>query len=578
MSAARILVRVLWMAMALAAVPLAAQTPSSHPDSDRHYERGKALREQGALAEARSEFEQAIALYPYAVWAMAEHGRANLAMGNVADARQDLERARALEAELSDISLRAASNQSDLSADERAAIMDRRMEGLVRFRSAEILFRLEAEYDAATGDVAAVAARCREDDVQNIVLTSLLPTMAGSTDATEQAWGMWLMQTWVDACPTDWNMRRALGKTLIHMGNYEAAGPHLAAVQRNDPGRFGLIESEDENDLIALYQSRQYPEALQLARQFSRSWPLALAGPYIGSRAAFYLDRYREQLALDVRSAELDPGPVDAYTLELSGIAHAVLGDYAAARSALDRSVALDPAAVEARKWRIVAIYAAAGKGQAIQAGRSEQNPMSEFEVLEISYYGTLDFAERAERSGNSYAALANYALALRALQDFVATSQVGTTWAINEEANLSAKVLAIYRGMPAKPVIAPAARPFIREAEAAAQRKDSLAAAAAYQKAVEQSPWTAQLRYNHALALAGRFLNNLPWAVSEMQRFIALAPGDRRVAQGQAKIAQWQSMIERTSRACQGRVGYDLMRTKGVVAPQLLLQPLESC
>lgn len=539
--------------------------------SAKHFRDGLELARQGQLEAARGEFLRALEFYPRADWVAIELGLLELATGDGNAARQAFERARMLEAQRTEFYIRLPSQWGNLTEAETEAVMDYYTAG------GTPIYRLEIAFAGFTRDAAAVAEQCHRDSpAMRSVAETFIGELVASSDPARRDQGMWLFETWIEACPTDWFMVQSYGQTLVNQREFERAGPYLAHAYRNLRERHRENGYSNPDEFVALYQTHQYREAFEYALDHARNRLPTTEAFYVAAQSAFHLDRYREQIALAARAAELNSEALNDGVLLRLGIAHAALGDHAAALAHLDGAVALNPADEVTRQWRLVAVYAAQGREQAIEAGAAQGLWRSN--VLELAYLGTFDFAERSERAGNHYTALGNYALALRALRDFYRGSSIGTDQTIDEAGRLSARISAIRQALPVEPAIAPEALPFVRQAEEAARRRDAVAAATAYEEAVARSPWSAELRYNHALALGGQSLNDLPWAIEEMQQFFALAPGDPKASEGQRLIVTWQGMIDRAVAACGGRVTRDPVRTKGIAAPQLVLPALESC
>jgi tetratricopeptide (TPR) repeat protein len=535
---------------------------------ETHFSRGEFFESEGLLVAARDDFQDATILDPLSIVYVLALGRVELALGNPDGAFRAVTRAHELDRERQRQFERLYTDLKDLPRAEQDAIIAR-ASGVPW----DDIFKLEFEYYAAVQDRSAIAAlECPAMAALGSQLDRHLPAMARDTNPVRRERGLWLLRTLTEVCPADgtaaWNYARAL-----YAAGDERAGPQLAAAFRQTGD--GSLD-----DLEALYRTSQYREAYALATSHAVKDPLSVNDPFIGSFAAFHLDRYRDQIALAERAQELTSEATIVELLQRTGMSYAVLGNHAAARATLERAVGLAPSDTPARQWRMVEIYALEGKDALIAAGRAEPYYMTASQSLELAYLGMHDIAERSERSGNLYAAMSNYALALRALDDFHRDGGPGTDWALGEHATVLATIDRLQATVPVKLGIAPEAMPFVRQAEQAARRKDARAAAGFYQQAIVLSPWSPELRYNHALALAGGLLNDLPWAVSEMQRFVALSPGDRRIAVAQQKIAQWEGMIVRVQGTRCGGVRHntDPNRNSPLGAPTLLIQPLVAC
>lgn len=101
------------------------------------------------------------------------------------------------------------------------------------------------------------------------------------------------------------------------------------------------------------------------------------------------------------------------------------------------------------------------------------------------------------------------------------------------------AKAAARYRETSTKPELPEAARKFRIQAEAALRDKEFDDAAEFYAEALKQAPWWPEGRFNRALILSE--LGEYDEAISEMKKYLALAPDAPNARATQDKIYEWE-------------------------------------
>jgi tetratricopeptide (TPR) repeat protein len=261
--------------------------------------------------------------------------------------------------------------------------------------------------------------------------------------------------------------------------------------------------------------------------------------------------RYREAIWAYEKLATIRPfsQPVDYYEL---GLARAVTGDYAGARTVFDEGARKFPDNAALRAWRVVVTYGIGGWDEATGVWR-EHHPGSNTyadrgERFNLLYDGLRTIAARAERQGGRYVTFGHLSLLYRLVSESARQgiyNDDGKRWVREELKRMRTKLVELYRDLPLKPTVSEEALRLASEGQAYVDAGDTQKAMERYRLAVELAPCWPEGIYN--LAVAARAGGPwLPGAIEEMKIYLSVVPEGQNTAKERMMLASWENNLQR--------------------------------
>lgn len=289
-----------------------------------------------------------------------------------------------------------------------------------------------------------------------------------------------------------------------------------------------------------------------------------------------------------------------AYAHAQRAHAHVLLGDFAAARSDLEKAIASEWTMMGVDHLALNRTFWAACQAEVLPALAAGDLPRGQAALAEIA--GRLHLSEKARRTagGISQTAESGSAKSIlmyelqgpllvlqKRLDSAVTASNAAQSAALLGEAQkamlLGDRQLAFERfvlayrdapdretrhqaiqglasvlpGLPAKPTVPEAVRRLLVKAQVLAEEKDYAGAIDLYWQAIAQVPWFAQLHHDRAILIVQQIesqartaaaLKSYDAAIEEMQRYLLLAPGAKDARAAQDLIYQWEVKRERAT------------------------------
>jgi tetratricopeptide (TPR) repeat protein len=390
------------------------------------------------------------------------------------------------------------------------------------------------------------ACQFTQDDMdaseQALTEAKALPLRPEDLDAAAREYG-------VDA-PGE--IGRWLGESFAAMGLRGRALPWLGIERLRE------LIADEALDLnyqgVQYYDQNDFANAYEMFRQAVELTPDKPA--YLENLAwcSHKCGRYRQAIWAYGKLAELQKLSADEYSV--LGRAHAILGDYAGARTVLDEAVQAFPDDDPLRQWRTVIAYLAGGWDEAEKAWR-ESHPgldssQDRFDRFNLIYAGVRDIANWAQNTGGRYLTfgqLSKLHYLLGELEQHATPDEEGKRWVGEQRKSIRSKLVGLYQDLPLKPAASAQARRLAAEAEAFVDAGDLQKAVKSYRQAVEWAPCWPEGIYN--LALTARAAGPwLPGAIEEMKIYLDLVPGDKDATAARSLLAQWEADLQRALEA----------------------------
>lgn len=353
----------------------------------------------------------------------------------------------------------------------------------------------------------------------------------------------------------------AVGKALAKRGDTAKAIDYMTIKDINWLSSMQAAEKNGEG--VALYDAKDLAGARRAFIAAVQLLPLDATYWRNLAHTSYEMGRYRESVTAFGKAGSKEP--LRTNEVHRMAIASAVLGDYRSARE-LEEKGARDFSDNEGLKsWAVVMAYGVGGWEEALETWsrlfhrQAQRSNADLYQVFNLCQGGVRDISSRAETLGMRYQSLRQESLLYRILGEGLSRrllSDAGRKEVKKEREAVFDKIADNYRHLPLKPVLPSEAKELAHQAKTSLDANDWSTAVERYKQASEMAPWWPDGRYILALLASHypsgytfdkydtyeRKSGRYPYAVEEMNAYLALDPNGPESRKARKRMEGWQA------------------------------------